>query len=228
MLDTTTAEAIKKNIIALLTGSSDKINQKSGELIPNNKTTDPFKINPTDNSPTYNDTFSIAKHITSKQKTIEFETKGNKQTISLNVDEVTQLPKYNIKNENQDDRDLQEASEDGAIENQDRDVQQAKVPMPTDFSNDIYLSSIVNSIAVSVANSVAESIVKVLMAKLEENQTEIEIEWDPSKQHQISIANLNGAVIPGGMGAVASTNGVISFKGGMKYKHKCKIKISNL
>ena len=227
-LNTSTAEKLKQAILALLTGSSTKINSKTGKIIPNNQTSDPFKINPVNNTSTYNDEFSIGKHITSKQKPIEYETKGNKQTFSVESDEVTRLPKYKIKNEVQSDRELQPSSEDGSIRNQDRDVQNAKVPVPTDFSNDLYLSSIINSIAVSVSNAVAESVVKILMAKLEENQTEIEIEWDPSQFHDIALANFNGAVIPGGMGVVASSNGKISFKGGQKYKHKCKIKISNL
>lgn len=227
-LTTSTAKKLKEAILALLSGSSEEINKKTGEYVPNNKTTDPFKRNPIDNAPTYNDEFSVAKHITSKQKTITYPSKGMKQTFDVEADEVTQLPKYKIKDSNQPERPLGESSNEGAIENQELDEENAKVPVPTDFSNDQYLQTIVNSLSVSIANSIAEAVTNIIIAKIEENQTEIEIEWDSNQHHQIQNVGLQGLVVPGQTGGVQANLGEITFKNGIKYKHKCKIKFSDL
>lgn len=228
-LTTSTAKKLREAILNLLTGQSFEINKNTGEFIPNNETTDPLRINPVDNiSSTHTDEFSTAKHLTSKQKTVDYETKGMKQTVKVEKDEVTKLPKYIIKVDNQPDRDLQSGSPDGEVQNQELDVQQSKVPLPHDFSNDQYMASIVNSIIVSVANSVAEAVTDIIIAKIENNQTEIEIEWDPTQNHKVQTVNLSGMVTPGQTGAVQSGLGTISFKSGFKYKHKCKIKFSNL
>ena len=228
-LTTSTAKKLREAILNLLLGQSTEINKNTGEFVPNNETTDPLRINPVDNiSTTHTEEFSTAKHLTSKQKTIDYETKGMKQTVKVDKDEVTKLPKYIIKVDSQPDRDLQPGTDDGEVKNQELDVQQSKVPLPHDFSNDTYMASIVNSIAVSIANSVAEAVTNIIIAKIENNQTEIEIEWDPTQNHKVQAVNLSGMVIPGQTGAVQSGLGTISFKNGIKYKHKCKIKFSNL
>lgn len=227
-LTSSTAIKMKRAILALMSGASDAINKKNGKFIPNNKTTDPFRTNPVNNQTTHNDEFSSARHLTSKQKVIEYETEGMNQNINVESDPVTNLPKYIINIENQPDRDLEESSDEGAVPNQELDVRQTKVPIPHDFSNDLYLQSIVNSMVVSIANSVAEAVTDIIIAKFEENQTEIEIEWDPVQKHKIETVNMNGPVVPGNFGSVNSSLGTISFKNGFKYKHKCKIKFSDL
>lgn len=229
-----TSEAIKQAIIQLLAGEASGVNPQNGKPIPKNSvsggqaTTDAFRINPVNNENTHNDEFSTAKHITSKETTIEYETKGMKQTVNLGVDEVTELPKFKIDSNNQPERDLQPSSNEGSVPNQELDVQQAKVPVPTNFSNDQLLQTLVNSILVTHANAIAEAVINVLRAKIESNQTEIELEFDPAQQHQIQLTQLTGSVMPGGFGFVGASQGFVSFKSGIKYKHKAKLKISDL
>lgn len=216
-----TAELIKRNIIALLTGAAKGVDPDTGKLIETNKTTDPFKINPADYSSTYTDEFSVGRHLVSKQKLVEYKTDGLKQNVELKQDEVTELPKYAIKIAEQDERELEESSEEGDVPNQELDVINSKTPYPTDFSNDQYLQTIINSLAVSIANSVSEALINTLVSKIEKNLTEIEIKFNPAVMHQIRLLNATGAISQTSM---AATDGTIALNG--TYKHKCKIKIS--
>jgi hypothetical protein len=233
-LSDSTAEAIKKAIQELLAGEATGVNPQTGKTIKssnsigNTATTDPFRINPVNNQNTHTDEFSTAKHITTKEKVITYETKGMQQTINVDADEVTELPKFIIKSDDQPNRDLQPSGNEGAVPNQELDVQQAAVPVPTNFSNDQLIQSLVNSLLVTHANAIAEAVINVLRAKIESNQTEFEIEFDPTQQHKIQLVTMAGSVMPGGMGFVSSVNGTVSFKSGTKYKHKAKLKISNL
>lgn len=221
-----TVQKIKTAIFHLLTGMANAISDTTGDPIPSGKPNNDAFQNATtkEGAPVYNEDYSIFKHLTSKEKLSTIKTKGMNSTVELDFDPTTSMPKYNIVTSAQSEYPAP-PKENGSIaptELQEGDV--ASVT-PSDYMNDVKLQHLLNSMVVTISNTVAEAITKIIMAKIENNQTEIYIEWDPSQLHQIDMLNAMGSVSPA---SINCPMGTISFKPGIEYTHKCRIKFGNL
>jgi hypothetical protein len=222
-LPVSTAEKLRQAIFALLSGQSQNISDQDGLPAQTGECNDPMQ-----NENKYNQTFSLAKHIVSKEVITEYETQGIQKTIIPRQDPVTKLTKYDVKITQQDPPEpIPQA--DGTIKPGEVLKFKSQDVVPTEYTGDKKLQTLVNSIIVTVSNAVAEAVTKIIMAKIENNQTDIYIEWNPSERHSVQYLRVSGPVSPGYQGSVLSMEqGEIAFKGGTEYAHKCRIKFSDL
>lgn len=216
-----TKEKIRQAIFSLLTGQASGILSINGKPIPTMQCNDALQTENYYNAP-YGTIYSITKHLTSKEKITEYKTKGIETKLTPTPDLVTGLIKYNSTTKEQENVKLISTPE-GGVKSTEIEEKSTQTVVPHNYMDDPALQSLINSLIVTISNSVAEAVTKVVMSKIEENQTQIEIEWDPAMQHQVQLVNLVGAVTPGQMGSVASNAGTVSFKNGLKYKHKARI-----
>lgn len=223
-----TEELLRQALFALLTGQSNNVLSTTGKPVPTSECNDPLQ-----NEQLYDNTFSVGKHIVRKEKITEFPTKGIEIKLEPQIDPITKLTKYNSQTIEQQDVQVI-YSPDGDITNTELETKNSQMVTPHNYVEDPALQSIINSLVVTISNSVAEAVTKVIMSKIEENQTEIEIEWDPAMNHSIKLVTLPtamynavGPVSPGSINVqgqfTANEAGTISFKNGEKYKHKCRI-----
>lgn len=220
-LGTPTAEKMRQAIFALLTGQSESIISKTGQPIPTMQCNDAMQ-----NENVYDKTFSLPKHISAKERVTEYETLGQASTITQRTDLITKLNKYDVTVTEQEN--IEPIPQpDGSVQAAELHTFKSQRVVPTNYSGDKQLQTLINSLVVTISNSVAEAVTKVIMSKIEDNQTDIEIEFNPAMFHDILLVNLNGPVVPGPSGSVMSTNGKIAFKGSNKYKHKMRISFGN-
>lgn len=227
-----TKEKIRQAIFALLTGQASEILSINGKPIPTMKCNDALQTENYYNAP-YGTIYSIAQHLTTKEKITEYKTKGIETKLTPTQDLITNLPKYNSTTKEQENVKLISTPE-GGIKSTEIEEKSTQTVFPHNYMDDPALQSLINSLVVTISNSVAEAVTKVIMSKIEDNQTTIEIEWDPAMNHQIQLVNLPqaqyngvGTVSPASVSTVgplvATGLGTVSFKSGVRYKHKCRI-----